>query len=219
MPLPFTQKDFLDIFVRYNEAVWPLQWLLNALALVVLLLATRRATAAARDAIFVLAALWLWTGAVYHIGFFSKINPAAMLFGAAFLLEAALLAWFGFRHRRPAFAARGGLAAAAGWAMIVYALVAYPALGYLLGHHYPASPTFGLPCPTTIFTLGVLLWLEPAPPWWLLVVPLLWALVGTSAALQLGMREDAGLAVSALIVVYVLLRLRRSHALASALRP
>jgi hypothetical protein len=219
MPLPFTQREFLDLFVRYNETVWPLQWLLNALALIVLVLAMRRTTGAARAAMVVLAALWLWAGAVYDIGFFSKINPAAMLFGAVFLVEAALLAWSGFRRRGPAFSARDGLAAAAGWAMIVYALVAYPVLGYLLGHRYPASPTFGLPCPTTIFTFGVLLWLEPAPPWWLLVVPLLWALVGTSAALQLGMREDLGLAVSAIIVIYVLLRLRRSHSLAGALRP
>ena len=119
------------------------------------------------------------------------------------------------RHSGPAFSASGGLEAAAGWALVIYSLVAYPALGYLLGHRYPASVTFGLPCPTTIFTLGVLLWIVPRPSWRLLALPLLWALVGTSAAFQFGMLEDLGLAVSVIVVCYVLLSQHHSHRLAT----
>jgi hypothetical protein len=77
----------------------------------------------------------------------------------------------------------------------------YPAISYALGHRYPAAPTFGLPCPTTIFTLGLLVWAGTALPRRVLIVPLLWALVGTSAALSLGMVEDFGLLVSAIAVM------------------
>ena len=41
--------------------------------------------------ILCLAAFWAWTGLVYHIGFFAAINPLAFAFGAAFVLESALL--------------------------------------------------------------------------------------------------------------------------------
>lgn len=215
MQIPFSREEFAGVFVLYNESVWPLQWLLIALAVIVIMLAVHRTGGTARVATFVLAALWLWSGVVYQLGFFSRIDPAAMLFGAAFVIEAAVLVWFGSRSPGPAFSATGGLKAAAGWALVIYALVVYPALGYLLGHRYPASATFGLPCPTTIFTLGVLLWMVPGPAWRLLAIPLLWALVGTSAAFQLGMFEDLGLALSAIIAIYAMLSRNRSQRLAA----
>ena len=65
-------------------------------------------------------------------------------------------------------------------------------LGYFLGHRYPAAPSFGLPCPTTIFTLGLLLWKRDKMPAWLFLIPLLWSAIGFSAALVLGMKEDVG---------------------------
>lgn len=216
MRIPFSREDFMGVFALYNESVWPLQWLLIALAAIVIMLAVHRTAGTARVSLFALAALWLWAGVVYHIGFFSRINRGAMLFGAVFAIEAALLAWSALRSPGPAFAATGGLEAAAGWTLVIYALVAYPALGFLIGHRYPASATFGLPCPVTIFTLGILLWIVPSPPWRLLAVPLLWALVGTSAVFQLGMLEDLGLAVSAMVVIYIVLSRHRSHRLAAA---
>ena len=73
-----------------------------------------------------------------------------------------------------------------------FALVVYPAIGYGLGHRYPAMPTFGVPCPTTIFTLGLLLFAD-RPPWLVYVVPLLWSAVGSLAALRLGVYEDLAL--------------------------
>ena len=69
--------------------------------------------------------------------------------------------------------------------MIVYAMLLYPAIGALAGQSYPAVPVFGVaPCPLVIFTFGVLLLADPLPLR-LLIVPLLWSLVGGSAALLL----------------------------------
>jgi len=82
--------------------------------------------------------------------------------------------------------------------------VIYPVLGYFLGHVYPNSPTFGAPCPSTIFTFGLLLWTTTRIRWYLLVIPCLWALVGSSAALTLGIYEDTGLLISAILGTAVL---------------
>ena len=86
-----------------------------------------------------------------------------------------------------------------GGMFLIYALVIYPALGYWLGHRYPAAPTFGLPCPTTIFTFGMLLWTNRRVPLYLLPIPFAWSLIGISAAMSLGMTEDYGLLVAGLV--------------------
>ena len=44
------------------------------------------------------------------------------------------------------------------WLLILFALILYLGLGIVFGHRYPAVPVFGVaPCPTTIFTVGILL--------------------------------------------------------------
>jgi hypothetical protein len=89
--------------------------------------------------------------------------------------------------------------------MILYAMVLYPILGSLFGHVYPQSPTFGLPCPTTIFTFGLLLWTDLKVPKSVLVIPFVWSLIGFSAALSLGILEDTGLLVAGVVGLILLL--------------
>lgn len=203
MQLPFSPDQFFEVFARYNESVWPAQAGLLILALVAVGTAARRSGSArsSRVSAAILGVLWAWMSLVYHIGFFRVINPAATLFGGLFLAQAGMLLWYAMRRDALRFAHPVGVRGAAGAALIVYALVVYPLLGAALGHRYPGAPTFGLPCPTTIFTLGLLLWTTRPVPWAVLVVPVGWALVGTSAALQLGMVEDLGLPVAAAVVL------------------
>lgn len=195
--MPFTSDQFFGVFLQYNEAVWPAQWALVALAVVVIVTAVRREQRGTAG--MTLAVLWLWTAVMYHLLFFREINPVATGFAALFFIEAALLAWHTARGRlrfAPRFDAHG----VAGAALVLYALVFYPLVGFAAGHRFPASPTFGLPCPTTIFTLGVLLWAERIPKA-LLAVPVAWSLIGTAAAVRFGMLEDFGLPAAAIIVV------------------
>jgi hypothetical protein len=89
--------------------------------------------------------------------------------------------------------------------MIVYAMIIYPILGTLLGHGYPRSPSFGVaPCPTTIFTFGLLLLTSARVPKSLLVIPFLWSLLGFTAAFLLGVPEDIGLLVAGFLGVALL---------------
>jgi hypothetical protein len=136
---------------------------------------------------------------VYHFVFFTQINPAAWLFGAVFLAGGAAFLWLGIIRPRLRFGAVGGIRGALGWLLVVFALVIYPAIGYALGHRYPTSPTFGLPCPTTIFTIGLLLFAEPPVPRVVFVVPVLWAAVGSLAAFSLVVFEDLALIVAGVI--------------------
>ncbi|MCW5899526.1 MAG: hypothetical protein KIT10_09680 [Flavobacteriales bacterium] len=199
MDLPFTPEQFFDVFARYNTAVWPAQVLWNLLALVAIALVFRRGTGPVIATI--LAALWLWMGIAYHWAFFAGINKVAYGFGALFVVQGLLFLVHGARRRRLSFARPNGVRGIAGGLLMTYGLLVYPLLGHSLGHTYPQAPTFGLPCPTTIFTLGLLLWTTSAPRWWLLLIPLLWSLIGTMAAFKLGVREDIGLLVAGIAFV------------------
>jgi hypothetical protein len=195
--LPFSAEQFFAIFREYNEAVWPAQWLLTMLASAAVWLAVRpnRWSSAAIAAI--LGLLWLWIGLAYHLAFFATINPLAYAFSAVSTAGALVFVWCGLvrrtLHFRIGLHARGVL----GISLVALALVGYPAWSLFEGHRYPAFPTFGLPCPTTLFTIGMLAFLERPYSRLPLVVPVLWSLVGTQAAFLLGVHQDAVLLLAA----------------------
>src|SRR5688572_31318926 len=140
--LPFTAEQFFAVFARYNESVWPWQFVLALAAAAVALTAWRRPELAGRAVPIFLAILWAWAGLAYHLAHFSRINPAAYVFGGLFLLQAMLWTWAAVRGSLR-FASPGGTPWIIGAMGIVYALVIYPLLATLLGHGYPTAPTFG----------------------------------------------------------------------------
>ncbi len=155
---------------------------------------------------------WSWAGVAYHWAYFRSINPAAALFGGLFVLEGALLAWFGVLRPRLRFTSsqfRWGWLA---WALICYAML-YPLIGLASGLAYPQLPTFGVPCPTTILTAAALLLAPPRSVRAVAVIPILWAGVGGSAAFVLGIRADLCLLLAGgTLILYILTPLLTSSA-------
>ena len=209
--IPFGPAEFLAVFARYHAAVWPAPLVLLAIGLAMPAVARRRSMGAARLVLGALALLWAWMGAVYHLGFFRAINPAALIFGGMFLLQASLFAAAAVGRSVPRFGRPLDARSITGFVLLAYALLICPALGAMAGHGYPAGPSFGLPCPTTIFTFGLLLLGEGALRLRLLAVPLVWSAIGTVAALSLGMVEDLGLLAAAAAATYWFVRDRRSR--------
>jgi hypothetical protein len=132
-------------------------------------------------------------GIVYHFLFFSMVNRAAVIFAFFFVMQGILFIIAGVLKHKLRFRFRLDTYGVTGIVFLVYALIIYPAFGYLVGHRYPAAPTFGVPCPTTIFTFGMLLWTDHRIPLFVLPIPLAWSLVGFWAAISLGITEDFGL--------------------------
>jgi hypothetical protein len=194
--MPFTHEQFLDVFARYNVALWPAAaalWLASAAAFIWLLRAGR---SAARPIAALLAVHWAWAGIAYHAAFFTRINPSAWLFAALFLIEAVLLVSFGVVRARLRFSRGASLRHLLGFGFIGYGLL-YPAIGLAAGQVFPRAATFGVPCPTTLLTAGFLLTLEPPLPRVVAIIPILWALVGGSAALLLRVPADWALFAAA----------------------
>jgi hypothetical protein len=201
MELPFTPDQFFSVFAEYNEAFWLVVVALWIATIPALLLVWRKPARWSPILSVFLGALWLWNAAAYHAFLFTRINPAAWIFSALFAVQAVLLLRAGLQKQR--YLSASGARHALGLALAAYSL-AYPFLSMALGHDYPATPTFGLPCPTTILTIGVLLTVQGCVPVGLSVVPILWAFIGGSAALLLDVQTDYVLLAGGVVLLVAL---------------
>jgi hypothetical protein len=162
----------------------------------------------------ILAFMWIWNGIAYHLVSFTTINKAAYAFGGLFIVQAVLFLMNGVVKGNLDFHYRGkGIFSIAGLAAIIYSMAVYPILGMIAGHAYPHSPMFGIaPCPTTIFTFGLLLLTKPGIARYLLIIPFIWSLIGFVAAINLGITEDIGLLAAGVVTVaLILFRERRQR--------
>ena len=205
MELPFTTEQFLEVFKTYNTSIWPAQVVAYLLGGLAIYLAYRPSARNHRIISLILASSWLWMGALYHLTFFTSINTAAYGFGVIFIIQGLLFLgagvwkdWLKFRLKWDAYGITGTI-------LIIYAMLIYPLIGTQVGHGYPYAPMFGVaPCPATIFTFGMLLWTAKRIPWWILVIPGLWSVIGFSAAIELGVLEDIGLLIAGVLAISML---------------
>ena len=202
---PFTLQQFLEVFKNYNLVVFPMQIILYLISAVAIYVVIKRNSKSDKIISIILSFLWLWMGIVYHIIFFTAINKAAYLFGGVFVIQGILFLIYGIFKNKFSFSFHQDKYGITGIALIIFALIIYPVLGYFFGHIYPSSPTFGLPCPTTIFTFGLLLLNAKKCPVAILIIPFVWSVVGFMAAFQFGILEDTGLIVASLLTVSLLI--------------
>lgn len=202
--LPFTPDQFFELFAQYNRSFWFVAaalWLATSLTLIAL---RQNRARWSRPLTYLLGAAWMWNAVAYHAFLFTRINPAAWLFAGIFALEAALLVHAARRGSIEHFSSAGPMRVV-GIGLVCYAM-GYPILNITLGHAYPATPTFGVPCPTAILTIGLLLAAHRTVPLTLAVIPALWGFIGGSAALVLDVWPDYVLLAGGVLLTAVLLR-------------
>lgn len=210
MKIPFSIDEFLSVFENYNQSLWPIQLILYGLAFSAIFLVIGNKAGFSRIVFSILTLLWIWMGLVYHIFYFTSINKAAYLFGVLFILQGLIFLYFGVVKQKIELKTGIKLYEGIGIVLIGYALVLYPFIGYRLGHVYPKTPTIGVPCPTTIFTFGILLFSVKRIPWYLIIIPFLWSVIGFFAAMSLTIKEDFGLVIAGITASVILLFLKPS---------
>lgn len=201
LALNIGRDEFLAVFATYNQALWPAAEMLGLVAFVAVCLALFPGPRRDRVACALLAMLWAWSGLIYSCGFLSHLTPLGYAFGALFALQAGFLLHMGVVRNDVQFWTNTGPRHLAGFLLIFYSLVAYPAVAALLGHSFPTSPSFGTPTPVTIFTLGMLLLTRAPYARLLFAVPLFWTVMGTWLGFELRLREDIALVVAAALVL------------------
>jgi uncharacterized protein DUF6064 len=176
--LMFSPETYYRLFQLQNEAIFPAQILALAAGLAILALMLGGMRWSGRAIAVLLAAAWLFV-AVSYFTRLGTIHLAASYFAWGFVAEAAMLlipgalGWL-------TFTAKDAIAKT-GAAMILFALLAQPLIGPLLGRAWSGVELFGVaPDPTVLATLGVLLAADRVR-WVLFAVPLTWcAITGTT---------------------------------------
>ena len=173
--LLFSPRAYWRLFELHNEALWPLPLLALAIGIAAVALAVLRPRHHGFLIAILLAMLWALVGWSFLWQRYAAINWAAAYVAPLFALEALLLLVAGAAGRL-SFDRRGARRIA-GFALIIFALVAYPTLAPLFARPWTGAEIFGIaPGPTAIGTLGLLLLARGRLTFALLPIPLLWCL-------------------------------------------
>ena len=203
MKMPFSREQFFSVFETYNTAVYPLQWAFIMLGLISVFLLFR-----GRRNYFhgwILIFFWCWSGIFYHLIFFTSINPTAYFFATLFVVQA----WIFFRwisKKKPVFNYEYDLRHLLGIFLMLLAIIIYPLLGLSFETSVTKIISLGLPCPTAIFSFGLLLFVKDKIPVYVLVIPNIWTLIGTMAAINLNVYQDFGLIIAAVLANFYFFR-------------
>jgi len=205
MKTPFTTEQFFSVFETYNSNVFPAQIIILLLGLFILYITLFSRFEKNTLIGSMLGLFWIWMGAVYHIIFFSSINPPAFVFGTLFILQGIFFLVETLIRKKLVFSYLRGTRGYLAVILILFGLIVYPLISYFLGGAISKTISFGLPCPTTIATFGFLMLASKKISKYLLIIPSLWAIIGTTAALQFGVYQDFLLIISAIIAnIYIL---------------
>jgi len=204
----FSPRTYYRMFELYHEAIWPAQ--LVALGIVVVILVMLRRDDPWRGVVIaaLLAACWLWVGIAFQLRRYATINWAARYFAVLFVVQAALLVWYGLVRRRLTFGRPGRT-----WvrpAAFVLAVVLPPLAGLAADRTLEQLELMGLtPDATSVATIGLLLVSSPPAPRALMLVPLCWCVIGGATLSALDSPEAWGSIGAGLVALIVMLwRLR-----------
>jgi hypothetical protein len=199
-------QQFFAMWAQANTALWPMDLVWYAATIAAIILAIRPVPGSNRLIAAFLAVYYMWLAIVFFGIYYTPLNDHSPAYAAMFALGGALFFVAGVVRRDLEFQPKRDLLGVTGGVFILYAL-AYPLIDALAGRQFPAAPVLGVaPCPSAIFTAGLLLWTRPGVPMYVLVVPLVWLMAQTPAeALAMGVVADAarvpiGIVTTALLV-------------------
>ena len=206
MKTPFTTEQFFEVFQNYNTEIYPLQLIIIVLGIAAIFLIHSKKNIGSKIICGFLGFLWLWIGIIYHLSFFTEINKAAFGFGGLFILQGIFFLIELFRDKLH-FSFNPTASNYIGYFFILFGLIIYPVISYLSAQSFSETISLGLPCPTTIYTFGFLMLANKKMSKYLLIIPSIWAVIGTGAAVNFGIYQDYFMLLSAIIAnVYLLKR-------------
>jgi hypothetical protein len=209
MKTPITTDQFFSVFEKYNHAIFPVQIVLFLLTILALIAIGSKIRQKDKFVAGFLGVLWLWMGIGYHWAFFSQINILALGYGVVFILQGLFLVWEGVILYNLKFEFKNSIQAYFGYFFILYGLIIYSVVDYLVEPNLSRTVSVGLPSPTIILTFGFLLLCDKKFSKYLLIVPSLWAVIGISGVIKLGVYQDSMILIAAIIADVLILRSKK----------
>jgi hypothetical protein len=192
--LSFSLEEFLVVLESYNLDIWPLQIITYALILLVLFISLKPTKYSPKIILAALSFFWLSTGIVFCFIYWAPSHIFGYIFGICCTAQG-LLFLYSLIKSDITITSPDKTNMLIGILFILYAMIGYQILGYYLDHIYPKFFAVGLvPCPTTIFTLGLFVIINTKIPIKYVAIPFVISLGGFLAAYN-GIYEDIGLII------------------------
>ena len=200
--LLFSPQTYYRTIERYNVDIWPAQVAGTAIGVAIIGLLTVKGATRGRIIAALLSGCWLWIGWSFHYQRYAQINWVAPWIGAAFALEALLLAAAGGVARSTTMFTAAGHAFRIAIALIVMIVVGYPLLAPLTGRPWTTAEVFGVaPDPTALVTVAILALVRGRIRWLLLLIPLVWCLFSVLTLWAMRSPQAAFVAGAALLAL------------------
>jgi len=206
MKLPFSTVQFFNVIEKYNLTIFPFQLIILLLGIVCLFFLHSKSPVKDKLIGVYLGILWIWIGVVYQLVNFTVINKAAFLFGGIFILQGLFILFNTFGKNSLNFTFTLHKKDYLGYFFILYGLLIYPIFSFIIEGSFERTILIGLPCPSTIFTFGFFILASNKFPKYLLIIPSLWAVVGLSAAINIGVFQDVMIALAAITADIILIK-------------
>lgn len=201
----FDLQEFLGVLELYNQDIWPLQVLAFLIGIIAVYHAFKKSVVSNRVILVILSIFWIWTGLIFCTFYWAPSYEFAYSFTVLFIIQGVLFLTV-LSNSKFSIHFKPNLYSIIGLILILYGMLGYQVLGYFIGHVYPKFFPFGLvPCPTTIFTIGLFLMADKKIPVYLVIIPL----IATSAgilAVSKGIWEDIGLILAGIFGAIMLLK-------------
>ena len=192
--LSFSLEEFLLVLESYNLDIWPIQIIAYALILIILFVSLKPAKYSSIIILAVLSFFWLFNGIVFCFIYWAPSHIFGYIFGI-FCTVQGLLFLYSLIRSDIKIVPPNKTYLLIGMLFFLYSMIGYQLFGYYLDHIYPKFFPVGLvPCPTTIFTLGLLIIINTKIPIKYIAIPLIISLGGLLAAYN-GIYEDIGLII------------------------
>ena len=209
--IPFGKDVYFRLIARLNEAVFPQQFALAGIGIIVALGARKQNAAAA----FYLAPLWVTTALIFFPGGYSELHWAGKYASYLFMAQAPLLVWLGWHAgRTKKRIAPSQATVAAGRLLVPAALLLWPLAGALAGGQFALAEVVGVHAdPTAILTLGTACLIFHGRTLALaLIIPVIWLLLSGLTHIALASGFGAALFIVATTAVVMPCLRRRSDA-------
>ncbi|MBS3803055.1 MAG: hypothetical protein KGY54_00780 [Oleiphilaceae bacterium] len=184
----FTPEVYLRLFIRFNEAVWPVQLLALAAGVAIPVLLTRQSMMARKLAVALLSLAWIACGFGFMGNFYAPINWPVAYFGYAFAGQALLIAAVAGAWQPPVRWSPVGQRGKALIALWLLMLLVLPWLTVAAASDGRALPFFALTPDLTVLGSILATTLVPrAVRWLLLLIPIVWCGFSALTLLALGL--------------------------------
>ena len=199
--IPYSADAYQGLFAFYYQDTSPAHLLALPFGFVIVVLLTRHSRRGPMITRLIIAAFWVWTGAVFHGQYFADLNWAAAYFGYAFIGQGMLIAAHTMITRNEAYHPEARTRVV-GCTLVIMGMALSPTIAAIVETPISHAHLFGItPLPLIIATMGVFAATYARTPLWLLIIPAAWAVWDALSAQSLGLWHDLGLACVALAAI------------------